>query len=316
LDCEGGQFSHSPWKTIDAESLKVGADVYLRNGFRSKGTVDFRSASIAGNLDCDGGYFDNIKRDALGFNSAKIEGSVLLRRRFEAHGTLLFLAANIGSVLELGTGKVEENANLADAILDLRHAKVEGLLNARQSWPKKGKLLVHGFVFHVLDEGAQLTGETQAKWLRLQDHFDAQPYEQMAAVLRNMGLQEEAVKVMIAKNTDVGRLAIAEDRSGANQWKKLWDWFWYKLFGKLIGYGYRSWNALFTSFLVIAIGAVVFKIGYLADYIIPTANDAYLKGTAQLRETYPKFNTLIYSIETFVYRFIDLDLKLWCATRW
>jgi hypothetical protein len=54
------------------------------------------------------------------------------------------------------------------------------------------------------------------------------------------------------------------------------------------------------SLVVIAIGAVLFKIGYLTKYIEPTADDAYLDETGHLKDTYPKFNTLIYSLETFV----------------
>lgn len=82
--------------------------------------------------------------------------------------------------------------------------------------------------------------------------------------------------------------------------KLVWDLCWYKFFGKLIGYGYRPWNALYASLLIVTIGAVLFKVGYLAKLIAPTGNDAYYEGTEEIRDTYPKFNMLIYSLETFV----------------
>jgi hypothetical protein len=145
LDCGGGYFSGSH-TSINAESVKVGADVYLRDGFRSRGTVNFRSAKIAGNLDCDNGYFydpedNNPPDNALCVMSAKIEGSVLLRGQFKARGTLLFLAANIGSVLELGTDKVEGKAPFT---LDVR----EG--GRSPNWK------------------AELAHRMQASWLRFQ----------------------------------------------------------------------------------------------------------------------------------------------------
>jgi hypothetical protein len=262
LDCGGGHFSGSH-TAINAESVKVGADVYLRDGFQSRGTVNFRSATMAGNLDCDNGYFydpedNNPPDNALCVMSAKIEGSVLLRRHFEARGTLLFLAANIGSVLELGTDKVEGKAPFT---LDVRDVKAGGLLNGKQNWPTECKL--HGFVFNVLDDRATSNSETQIEWLGLQhqkpeDHFIAQPYEQMAAVLRNMGLQEDAVKVLIAKNDECGRHI-----HGFSD-----DFFWYHIFGPIIGYGYRpmrsvrSWSRSAEAFFGAICGSTSLLVGF------------------------------------------------------
>jgi len=44
-------------------------------------------------------------------------------------------------------------------------------------------------VYNLIDEREELTAQAEIKWLQLQpkDNFAAQPYEQMAAVLRNMG---------------------------------------------------------------------------------------------------------------------------------
>jgi hypothetical protein len=296
LDCEGGNFSNLPVKSIDAESVKVGADVYMRYGFRSKGTVDFRNSTIAGNLDCDGGYFDNlvdnIERDALGINSARIDGSVLLRKSFEARGILLFLAANIGNVLELG--KPGEKANLAAAILDLRDVKAEGLLNERQSWPKECRL--HGFTFNVLADGAAFNAKNQIKWLRRQrgHHFLAQPYEQTAAVLRNMGLQEEGVRVLIAKNEDLTQtIPLRVNRVG--------ELIWYRLFGFIIGYGYRPWRAFWISIVVIVLGWLLFWRGYHWGLVTPAEEREIQDAKVCKRlELYPKFSAFVYSLETFV----------------
>ena len=59
-------------------------------------------------------------------------------------------------------------------------------------------------------------------------------------------------------------------------------------------------NALYVSLLVITIGAVLFKIGYLTKFIVATGDDAYYEGTEEIKDTHPKFNALIYSLETFV----------------
>jgi len=113
----------------------------------------------------------------------------------------LFLAANISSVFELDAGRLQDKT-----ILDLSDAKAGVLFNKRTCWPHKGNLKIHGFEYNLIDERAERSTQADIEWLRLQprDHLPAQPYEQMATVLRNMGLQEEAANVEIAKNDDFG----------------------------------------------------------------------------------------------------------------
>jgi hypothetical protein len=158
----------------------------------------------------------------------------------------------------LGTDKVEGKAPFT---LDVRDVKAGGLLNGKQNWPTECKL--HGFVFNVLDDRATSNSETQIEWLGLQhqkpeDHFIAQPYEQMAAVLRNMGLQEDAVKVLIAKNDECGRHI-----HGFSD-----DFFWYHIFGPIIGYGYRpmrsvrSWSRSAEAFFGAICGATSLLVGF------------------------------------------------------
>ena len=296
LDCDDGQFLNPNPKgtAINAESIKVGADVYMRgdfkrkNRFQSKGWVSFRNATIAGNLDCDGGLFDNGQGDALGVNSAKIDGSVLLRHHFEAHGNLRFLSATIGSVLEIGTVGDDGSASLADAMLDLRDVRAEGLLNEPRSWPRECNL--HGFIFNILADPTISTSRRQILWLSLQpqDHFIAQPYDQMATVLRNMGLAEDGVRVLIAKN-DVR----------ARHTKGFKEFVWYHIFGPSIGYGYQPLKALLASVVAIGIGFLLFRSGYKRAIIIPAKDSAFDKD-GQLLSSYPKFNAFIYSLEAFV----------------
>jgi hypothetical protein len=77
------------------------------------------------------------------------------------------------------------------------------------------------------------------KWLRLQPYqeFFPQPYEQLATVLRNSGLDEQARRVLIAKNE--------QQRRFTNRFSQ--DWWWYNVFGWLIGYGYAPWRAFVIS---------------------------------------------------------------------
>ena len=126
-----------------------------------------------------------------------------------------------------------------------------------------------------------------------------------------MGFQEDAGKVMMAKNEEAGDSAITEalNTIGKDLSKKrylkvlpdllaaIWDFCWYDFFGKFIGYGYTPWNAFYASLIIVVFGSFLFKAAYAAGIIIPKVDGLSRR---QLLETYPKFNACIYSLETFV----------------
>ena len=283
VDCEHGYFNNPKEIAINLKDAKTGP-IYLNNGFVARGEVRLSGATIDGSLDCNGGKFFNFRAKALDANSAKIAGSVFLGNGFITDGTVLFLAASIGNVFELGSDGPRQNAIL-DGQLDLQDARARTLLNEELSNPRENHL--HGFVFNLIDSRAPLTAGTQLKWLRLHSGYkvEAQPYEQMASVLRSMGLQEDAVEVMIAKNQELGQQACG-----------IQDYLWYRLFGPSIGFGYKPWNAFYVSIIVILIGYSLFKLGKHFQIVTPTKADEYERH----QELYPKFNAFIYSLETFV----------------
>ena len=251
-----------------------------------------RNATVVGDLDCDNGHFMNSKPGGLTISAelANVRGSVRLVNGFESDGIVSFQEARIDHEFILKDVKWHENASL-----NLTAAKVKTLLNPESGWPKlKDHLYLHGLTFDELGAGANadLTANRQIDWINLQpsNPFRSQPYEQMAKVFRDMGLQEEAVNVMIAKNRDAG------PRDPSN-------WFWYYVFGRFISYGYNPWPALLVSVFIVTLGTFLFKLGHENGIIVPTSDNAYrlgARGRQRLKETYPKFNALIYSMETFV----------------
>jgi hypothetical protein len=125
----------------------------------------------------------------------------------------------------------------------------------------------------------------------------------MASVFRNMGLQDQAIKLMIQKNYDHGVHPL-----------RFKEFLWYGVFGRLIGFGYEPWNAFFASMFFIGLGWMLFDAGYRRDLVTPTDKDAYDKkdsGKPDLSEFYPRFSPLVYSLETFVPL-----LKLWMSDYW
>jgi len=155
--------------------------------------------------------------------------------------------------------------------------------------------------YDQIDDMASPNAEAQLGWLDRQprDRFLSQPYEQLAAVFGKMGLEEDKLKVMIAKN---------KEHAAHLKWHPVR--LLYGLLGILIGYGYRPWRAFRISLIVIVFGWIVFQLGYDWKLITPTRAEAYLvekdgtkrlkNGKLQISEDYPKFNALVYSLETFV----------------
>jgi hypothetical protein len=315
LECSNGHFKAQGQKAaLLVNSATVHGSVHLRTGFTAVGEVDFTDAKIARNFDCDSGQFIG-QSGALAVigDGAKIEGSAYFRRT-EIVGEVRFGFAHIERNFQWFRIKSREKVTL-----DLRFTNVRVLLNDDQdSWPEEGKLILDGFVYEKLDTEAPSNAETQLGWLRLQprNRFLSQPFEQLATVFRNMGLEEDARKVMIEKNKEHGRhlhLPIWNWRpwSWFDWISAVFKWSWYHIFGNpLVGFGYRSGRAFGWSLLVIALGWLFFQLGDDWKLFTPTGEKAYvvqkdgtrkfINGRPQVAEDYSKFNAFMYSVETFV----------------
>src|SRR5262249_49464261 len=77
---------------------------------------------------------------------------------------------------------------------------------------------------------------------------------------------------------------------------------WNRLLEVTIGYGYRPLRALWWMAGFVAIGTLLFGLGYLTRIVTPTDPAAYRSfvesGTTPSH--YPPFNALIYSLENFL----------------
>jgi hypothetical protein len=114
-------------------------------------------------------------------------------------------------------------------------------------------------VYEVLHEDPKVDVAARLDWLvRDQRGYAPQPYEQLAAVYRKAGRDEDARRISIAKQRARRRTIALPSRL----WKLLLD--------ILVGYGYRTWLAGLWLLAWWAVGTLVFAVAYPDDLMLAT----------------------------------------------
>jgi len=303
------KFNSPTGDAIAAHRARIRGDVIFGESFEARGGVRFLGAIIGGDLECEDAQFSNLGKDALSAESAKIEGSVTLHKRLNLRGALNLENAEVHHRLDLCGFSIP-----AETTINLLSATVGVVHGDEANWESKGKLLLDGFTYERFHVGDPIKAEKWIKWLRQQLRAQSvpqpdeqqlraqsvpQPYEQLATVLRKMGYERDAKRVMIAKNRDHAR-ATEFPRQG---------WWWYKVFGRAIGYGYAPWRAFAMSVFMILLGFFLFTVGS-GDLVSPTKESAFQKdangaiavdatGRRVISKQYPVFSPFFYSVESF-----------------
>jgi sRNA-binding regulator protein Hfq len=295
LDCTCAQFLNSNGPALSADGVQIKGGALLRNGFKAQGEVRLVGATIDGVLDCTGAQFSNSNGAALSADGVEIKAGAYFCNGFKAEGEVNLTEATVSDLQIRGVLEPDKT------ILDLRSAKAGTFWDDEHSWPKAGNLFLDGFRYERLYAESPLDAKSRGKWLHRQpsDKFLPQPYEQLAATLRNMGHERDARLVMIQKNRDQAAFTRFLGQR----------WWWYNFFGRAIGYGYAPWRAFVGSVLMIVLGWFLFAFGSSHDLISPAKESAYEKTSngqfvlinqkRKLADDYPVFNPFVYSLESF-----------------
>ena len=312
------------------DGIKVGGDVFLDGGFTAAGAVWLPGADITGQLSCRGARLTGQNQDgkALDASGMKVGGDVFLEREFTAAGAISLNSAHVGGSVSLrpttlaGAGEVALTAAKVQIVGHLRwmpRQRVLGSVNlegatvgqldddwsrdrANGYWPVGGLLNLDGLTYGRFGGDQQATVEQRLAWIRSQYKqpadsgsaiFGTQPYEQLAAVYRQAGQDDQARKVAIARRADprkYGKL---------NPYRRFGNWFldW------TIKYGYQTWRAavglaaVFVVFLALSILAqrqgVMVPIGEIEGlHAVPSAT--------QCTSEYPCFYPVAYTVDTVI----------------
>jgi hypothetical protein len=296
LEFDGATLTNPNGTALDAASLTVDQLMACRYGFRAEGQVILRAAHIGGQLDFDGATLTNPNGTALDADALTVDQLMLCRNGFRAEGTVILRAAHIDSQLDFDEATL---TNPNGRALDLQetharallfrlktspegevhftHAQVGVYLDDETTWPTT--LVLRGFVYDTLYERSQISAAARLRWLdRDPAGYTPQPYEQLAAVYRRAGRDDDARKVAIAKQR--------RRRETLNWPGKLWN----GLLRWTVGYGYRTWQAGLWLLGLLAVGATVFAWAYPAEMAL----------AKKPGDPLPAFQPWIYSLDVLL----------------
>jgi hypothetical protein len=344
LECGGGTFSNPPrgrgvggsGDALVADAAEVKGNVFLHKGFTAKGEVRLAGAQIKGQLSCSGGTFNNPPQEglpesgtALNAGGVNVSGDVFLHEGFTAEGDVLLLGVQTAGDLDCRGGSfsflVAQGATVGrhlvlrylrhaeNAKIDLGNSSTDALFDDEASWPGAGNLRLDGFVYGRISEGPT-DAETRLRWLALQPWFTPQPYRQLAKVLREMGDDRGARRVLYEmemlrrrEQSRIWRKRIGSEKlsrltrlAGSVRYGLVRVWGW--LLKATIGYGFRLQRTLYWLIGLTVCGAALFCLGYLGGAMAPTEREAYACFQKQgwPPRHYQQFNPLVYSLENSV----------------
>lgn len=256
VNLNGAEITASEEWSVSAGGLVAEGGLYCQDGFVAHGEVRLMGAQLPGGLHMRGALLDRPGQRGVAIALDNAVASTLdFSDGFVANGTVRLRGARIsdnltfeGAVLNgppNGRGPslvaplmqaVDFDFTLArppSGVVDLRGAQVSHLHDSEHSWPDVIKL--DGFVYGSIkvDEagGRRDSVAHRVAWIRRSPSYSPQPYEQLASWYRKAGHDDDARRVLLAKQRHRRQIL----PSAARLWGHLLD--------VTVGYGYRPWLA-------------------------------------------------------------------------
>ena len=251
------------------------------------GAIRMIGTNIAGELSLRGSHIHGEQEPALQADMTAVSGSVLCDQGFVSDGPVLMPGLRAGAQVSFqgahlnGQGSaalLADRLTCLDIFLDdgfraiglvsLAYASVNVLQDEKHGWPEN--LNLDGFTYDDLQP--QMPARERLRWISRAAYRD-QPYEQLAGYFRKLGRDDQARKVLLARQR--------ARRHQQPPWLRAWGW----LQDAMVGYGYAPSRALAW------LGAA-FLVGYL--YF-----DANRPAPVNLT-AHPTFNPALYSADVLL----------------
>ncbi|MGW4393453.1 oxidoreductase [Streptomyces sp. NPDC004685] len=247
---------------VAAGGLIMEGGMFCKGGFVARGEVRLLGAQLPGGLFMQGARLlspgprgvalalDNAVASTLDFSDGFIANGTVRLRGAQISDNLTFEGAVLNgppdgrgpSLVALLLQAVDFDFTLArppSGTVDLRGARVSYLHDSARSWPEVVEL--DGFVYGSIkmDEagerresvGRRSSVAHRVAWIRRSPGYNPQPYEQLASWYRKAGHDDDARRVLLAKQRHRRQTLPLAARG------------WGHLLDVTVGYGYRPWLA-------------------------------------------------------------------------
>jgi hypothetical protein len=276
---------------LNASGLTVATDMICDGGLQAEGTVSLTDASIGGGLSLRDAHLNGEGGAALDAARLTVAKDMLCDEGFQAEGEINLFGARIGGALSFSGARLDGKGGAAlDALglivagdmlfdggfqaegaIDLRRARIGGLRDPGKPWPHR--LYLDGLAY---DDLTYLPARERLDWLNRSVRsagYSAQPYEQLAGHYRQLGHDEQARRVLLAKQRQRTRQR--------PRWARWWGW----LQDALAGYGYAPGRALLLLAGAFIVGCLVFR----ARHPVPVGPGPH-----------PTFNSALYTLDVLI----------------
>ncbi|MFB6679677.1 oxidoreductase [Streptomyces sp. NPDC056390] len=258
----GAEVSAPGGWAVAAGGLIMEGGMFCKGGFVARGEVRLLGAQLPGGLFMQGAHLlspgprgvalalDNAVASTLDFSDGFIANGTVRLRGTQISDNLTFEGAVLNgpsdgrspSLVALLMQTVDFDFTLArppSGTVDLRGAHVSYLHDSAHSWPEVVEL--DGFVYGSIKmddagERREAVGRRSSvahrvAWIRRSPGYTPQPYEQLASWYRKAGHDDDARRVLLAKQRH-RRQTLPPAARG-----------WGHLLDVTVGYGYRPWLA-------------------------------------------------------------------------
>jgi hypothetical protein len=250
LDMGGADLANANGPVLYANRLSVGQSMFCRAGFSASGEVRLLGAGIGGRLSFATASLANPGGIALQAERLTVAQDIFFTEGMTPAGVIRLVGARVGGnadftgcktpgseqaftliLTELQAASLILRTQVAPEEADLTGAAVGKLADEPASWPRQ--LRLRGFTFGALDEERTVSARERLAWLaRDRDGYSPQPYEQLAAVYRREGREQDAREVAIARQRARRRTLSGPGSLPGRLWSLLLD--------VVTGYGYRD----------------------------------------------------------------------------
>ncbi|MFF5305313.1 oxidoreductase [Streptomyces sp. NPDC013161] len=291
LQLRGAKLSAPDGRALFAGGLVMEGGVFCRRGFVAHGGIRLLGAQLPGGLFMEGARLENPDGPALLADNA-VAQTLVFTEGFTAQGTVRLRGAQVADQLTFDGAYLNGEDVALDCsrmqaadlrftpaappagAVDLRGAHVSVLHDGENSWP--GVVRLQGFSYASLQSEDGLRDHDVTRrvaWIRREPGYAPQPYEQLASWYRQVGHEDDARKVLLAKQR--------HRRSTLHPVGRVWG----HLLDALVGYGYRPWLAGVWIMALAVLGMVVFG-GQSPKQAQPGQG--------------PPFNALVYTLDLLI----------------